>query len=438
MFSSRRTGSLALPLLLLPAMVACGAGSVQHAGRTASPTAGLHVLLQAHLDSLHAAGGFPGATAGLAFPDGSTLGLATGWADTARKVRMTPDARLLQGSVGKTYVAAVAMQLVAEGKLDLASPISRYLGSETWFDRLPNAREITVRMLMNHTSGLQRYEFDGQFLRDLARDPYREWTPEARLAYLFDKKPPFAAGAGWDYSDTNYIVLGMIIERLAGRPYYVELKHRVLAPLRLRNTVPADRPRIGRLAQGYAGPDNPFGGNDAMIGPDGRFAFNPQMEWTGGGIASTAEDLARWARLLYEGRAFDPTLLPVMLDGVPAKLGPDARYGLGVILRPTPLGPAYGHSGYFPGYLTEVMYFPEHRIAVAVQFNTSARGAPERSPWRVLLGLARIVVEQTGGGSARPAAGVPPAQERIRGGAVKSRTPARRGMRRETAATGGA
>ncbi|HEX2191073.1 MAG TPA: serine hydrolase domain-containing protein [Longimicrobiaceae bacterium] len=398
MHSRRRIGIAALPLLVSLAHGACAARPDAPAEAAEARSGPLRGRLQARLDSLHASGSTPGATVGIALPDGRTMGLATGWADTARRVRMTPDAQLLQGSVGKTYAAAVAMQLVAEGKLDLAAPISRYLGGEPWFDRLPNAREITVRMLMNHTSGLQRYEFDGRFLRDLARDPYREWSPEARLAYLFDRAAPFPAGEGWDYSDTNYIVLGMIIERLAGRPYYEELRHRILAPLRLHGTVPSDRPRLARLAQGYAGPDNPFGGNDAMIGPDGRLAFNPQMEWTGGGIASTAEDLARWARLLYEGHAFDPALLPTVLDGVPAKLGRDARYGLGVILRPTPLGPSYGHSGYFPGYLTEVMYFPEHRVAVAVQFNTSARGSPEHSPARLLLEMARIVVDEAGSG----------------------------------------
>jgi D-alanyl-D-alanine carboxypeptidase len=121
---------------------------------------------------------------------------------------------------------------------------------------------------------------------------------------------------------------------------------------------------------GYAGPNNELGGYDASI-EGGRLRINPQFEWTGGGIASTTSDLARWAKLLYEGKAFDAALLPVMLEGVPAKLGPNTRYGLGVILRDTRSGPAYGHSGFFPGYATEMLYLPRHRIAAALQVNVT-------------------------------------------------------------------
>jgi len=114
-----------------------------------------------------------------------------------------------------------------------------------------------------------------------------------------------------------------------------------------------------------------LGGYDASI-VDGLFAVDPQFEWTGGGLASATTDLARWGQLLYEGRAFDPKLLAELVDGVPAPpLGPGARYGLGVILRPTPLGPTRGHSGYFPGYATELMYFQDLGIAAAVQVNTT-------------------------------------------------------------------
>ena len=122
---------------------------------------------------------------------------------------------------------------------------------------------------------------------------------------------------------------------------------------------------------------------------NGEFAINPQFEWTGGGIASTPEDLARWGKALYEGRAFDPSLLPQALDGVPARLGPNVRYGLGVMLRPTALGATYGHSGFFPGYLTEMMYFPDMKTAIAVQVNSSTAGSG--FPNRVLLALAQAI-----------------------------------------------
>ncbi len=346
--------------------------------------------LQTHLDSLHAAAQFPGATAGFGFPDGSSLGLATGFSDKNKKIPMTPSDLMLQGSVGKTYVAAIALQFVHEGKLSLDDKVKKHLGDGPWYHRLPNADEITLRQLMNHTSGLVRYEFNEAFISDLVHQPDKVWRPEELIAYILDTKAPFSAGEGWEYSDTNYIVLGMILEKISGSKYYDLLSARILKPLHLQNTVPSDSRTIRGLIQGYAGSGNPFGGRDEMLS-DGQFLFNPQFEWTGGGIASTAEDLARWAKALYEGRAFDPSLLPEMLDAVPAKLGPNTKYGLGVIVRQTPLGPGCGHSGFFPGYLTEMMYFPETRIAVAVQVNTSVPRAVGRPLIQIVYDLAQIV-----------------------------------------------
>jgi D-alanyl-D-alanine carboxypeptidase len=105
---------------------------------------------------------------------------------------------------------------------------------------------------------------------------------------------------------------------------------------------------------------------------DGRFAVNPHFEWTGGGLAVTALDLARWGKIIYEGQAFDPEMLPKMLDGVPARLGPESKYGLGVIIAPSPHGITYGHSGFMPGYQTELVYFPDLKTSIAVQVNSSA------------------------------------------------------------------
>lgn len=361
-----------------------------------SSTERLAARIQTALDSLHAQGSFPGATVGVALPDGSSFGLAVGMSDTIARTPMRPEDRMLQGSVGKTYFAAVAMQLVSEGRLDLDAPIARYLDAEPWFDRLPNARAATVRMLMNHTSGIERYELDPRFTRDLTADPDRVWTPQERIAYVLDRAAPFAAGQGWVYSDTNYIVLGLILQRITGENLYDMVRKRILEPLQLFNTVASDSRVIPGLVQGYAGPNNPFGGTDPVL-IDGRFVVNPQFEWTGGGFASTTEDLARWARELYEGRVYEPALLDTALQGVEARgLGTGARYGLGVIIRETPLGRSYGHSGFFPGYLTEMQYFPQHRIAVAMQVNTSAGRPFGRSPAAVLMDMAAIVVAGAG------------------------------------------
>lgn len=385
----RLLAALLAPLALLAPAARAGA----QAAPAAAPTAAtLEQRLQAVLDSARTAGGWPGATLGVALPDGRTLALATGVSDTARRTPMRPQDRLLQGSVGKTYVSAVALQLVHEGKLDLDAKISRYLGGEPWFARLPNAADVTVRQLMNHTSGLVRYEFQPAATAELRANPTKVWTPADRLAYVLDTQAPFAAGQGWEYSDTNYIVLGAIIERLTGTPYYDELRRRILEPHALRNTIPSDNQRLPGVVVGYAGPRNELGGYDASIA-DGVFAINPQFEWTGGGLASTTEELARWAKLLYEGRAFDAALLPELLNAVPAKLGPNVRYGLGVIVRPSPLGDTYGHSGFFPGYATDMLYVPATRTAVALQVN--ATDPYPRGMYGVLVRMARIVGEKS-------------------------------------------
>ncbi|HSI87489.1 MAG TPA: serine hydrolase domain-containing protein, partial [Pyrinomonadaceae bacterium] len=289
--------------------------------------------------------------------------------------------------------AATALQLVKEGKIGLDDKVSKYLGEEAWFERLPNASDITVRQLMNHTSGLVRYEFKEKFTKDLSANPDKAWRPEELVAYLFGEAPPFAAGEGWDYSDTNYIVLGMIIEKVTGKTFYDEAERRLIKPLKLNNTIPQKGREIKGLIQGYAGANNPFGGTDAMIA-GGKFAINPQFEWTGGGWASNSTDLARWAKAMYEGKAFDSALLPQMLDGVAAPmLGRETKYGLGVIIRQTAAGTSYGHSGFFPGYMTDMTYFPELKTALAVQVNTSVPRDLGRPLGAFMADLAALVKE---------------------------------------------
>ena len=361
-------------------------GSIRSQTTTVSNTAELKQALQLKLDEWHKTGSFPGATLGVVLANGESFGLAVGFSDRELKTPMKPHDRMLAGSVGKTFAAATALQLIKEAKIGLDDKIEKYLGREPWFSRLPNAKDITVRHLLNHTSGLVRYEFKDQFTKDLTANPEKTWKPAELIAYLLDEKPPFVAGQGWDYSDTNYIVLGMIIEKVTGRRFYDEANKRLLKPLKLTDTIPQDGLILKGVVQGYAGPNNPFGGRDEMI-HDGKFAINPQFEWTGGGYVSTAENLARWAKMIYEGKAFSADLLPQVIDGVPAPmLGPETRYGLGVIIRKTSLGTNYGHSGFFPGYMTDMMYFPDQKVAVAVQVNTSV-GRSLRKP------LGRVLVE---------------------------------------------
>ncbi len=400
-FSAISLGRLTL-ILLAQLSIGCGAtpegtGSSGPGSDTAHPAP--RVLetppaLQGVLDAFHRGGEFPGVSAAVSLPDGSIFSITAGEADTVSHIPMTPEGLMLQGSVGKTYFAALAMQLVGEGLLDLDAGVSEYLGHHPWYARVPNAAEISVRNLMTHTSGVMRYEFKPAFTTDLTADPDRVWEPEDLLSYVLDEEASFAAGEGWEYSDTNFILLAMILEELTGADCYELIQARFLGPLGLNQTVPSDSRIIPGLIQGYAGPQNPFGGTDEVLLPDGRFVINPQFEWAGGGFASTPSDLARWARALYTGRAFDASLLQLMLDGVPARLGPGSRYGLGVILTDTPAGPAQGHSGFFPGYLTEMAYFPDLDLAAAIQVNTSVGPALGRSPKSVLVELVQTAANR--------------------------------------------
>jgi D-alanyl-D-alanine carboxypeptidase len=369
------------------------ASAVVHGQAHDAKTTALILELQEKLDEWHKAGKFPGATLGVALANGKSFGLAVGASDRDGTWMRSND-RMLAGSVGKTFAAATALQLIKEGKIGLDDKIEKYLGSEKWFSRLPNAKDITVRQLMNHTSGLVRYEFKEPFTKDLTAHPKKVWKPAELVAYVLGEKPPFEAGKGWEYSDTNYIVLGMIIEKVTGKKFYDEANRRLLWPLKLDHTSPQDGPRLDGVIQGYAGPNNPFGGTDEMI-VKGKFVINPQFEWTGGGYVSTAEDLARWAKMFYEGKAFSPDLLPQVLDGVPAPmLGRETRYGLGTIIRKTQAGTSYGHSGFFPGYMTDVMYFPEHKVAVAVQVNTSVGRSLGKPLGRVLVEMMEVITRK--------------------------------------------
>lgn len=144
---------------LLLVVIASGTFSAAGQGAAVSRTADLTKEIQLKLDEWHKAGKFPGATVGVVLANGEVLSFAVGYSDSAAKTPMRTTDRMLAGSTGKTFAAATALQLVKEGKIGLDDKVEKYLGSEVWFSRLPNAKEITVRQLMNHTSGLVRYEF---------------------------------------------------------------------------------------------------------------------------------------------------------------------------------------------------------------------------------------------------------------------------------------
>ncbi|HEX8775242.1 MAG TPA: serine hydrolase domain-containing protein [Pyrinomonadaceae bacterium] len=328
----------------------------------------LEERLRSILEDYRKKSGFPGAVAAARLQDGSLISVAVGVADRERKTLMKPSARMLGGSTGKMFFAALALQLVAEKRMRLDDPVKKYLGRKSWFARLPNGDDLTVRMLMNHTSGLGGYS--QEFMKGLVTEPTRERSPAELIQSVLDSKPLFAAGERFEYTDLNYVLLAMICEEVTGRPAVAEIRERLLKPLGLRNTIPSDRQRLPGLVPGYAGANNPFGG-DAMM-KDGQLTLNPQFEWAGGGYLTNASDLARWIVAFCEGRAFDRSLLTEVFQGVDApSLGAGVRYGLGVHIEKTRAGTAYGHGGFFPGYVSWVRWYAEHHLAIALQINTS-------------------------------------------------------------------
>ena len=334
--------------------------------------------LQAVLDGVRSELDLPGATAAVILPDGRSIALASGYDDLELEIRMRPESRLLAGSIGKTFVAAAVLDLAREGVLGIDDPLSRWLGDEEWFSRLPNAQAITLRMLLTHSSGVPDHIDDPRFAQRIAAsftgpdaDPDAHLSPRELIEYVLDADPLHSPGNGYEYSDAGYILLGLVIERAAGQRFYDFVEERFLKPLNLHRTNPSDRRDLPGLAAGYTSPNNTFGLDDRKAAEIGLLIFNPATEWTGGGFVSNSQDLARWARELYEGRAMEGDYLEDLLAGVPTN-DAQVEYGLGVFVQSTELGPRYGHGGWMFGYISGMDYYPRYGFALAAQVNTSS------------------------------------------------------------------
>jgi len=359
-----------VPLILAASLIA----SCTDSGLASAPEPlPLSQRFQAELEALHAELQFPGATAAYVLPDGTTGVAATGLADVESGQAMTPQSRMLAASIGKTFVGAEVLALAQEGKLGLDDAVSGWLSDRPWYSRLPNGGQITVRHLLTHTAGLHDHVYEEAFAKALSegwQTSGDSLPPEALVEFILDKEPLNEPGEGFHYSDTGYILLGLIIEEAADRSFYQEVEQRFLEPLNLDQIMPSNRRELEGLAAGYAAVDNPLGLPLKSTTAPGVMAWNPAVEWTGGGFASSSRDLARWAKTLYEGKAMKGDYLGELFRSVPVAAG-ETSYGAGVgIYENTPLGPKYGHGGGIPGYTSSMRYFPDHRFAVAFQVNT--------------------------------------------------------------------
>ena len=351
-------------------------------------------FLQLKLDSLTKNKVIPGATISVRFGAGTNISLASGLADIESKISMKPDALMFSGSVGKTYVSAVVLKLYEKGFIDLKAKAIDYLKDETWFFKVPNAKEFTVEMLMNHTAGIPEYVYHKELWEQIKQNPDKEWTVEERLSFIYKEPASNDPGKAWAYADAHYLVLGLIIEKVTAKTYYQVLTELILKPYHLKNTFPSDTREIpGLVTAGYTQLTEDFLLPHKVVN-DNKYAFNPQLEWTGGGLASTVSDLTKWISKLYNGDVLKPESSKLMLTPAPfpTTLFENAKYGLGCFIGETNGITYYGHTGFVPGYITYVQYLPKYDISFAFQFNDDS--SHENYSMKIFFNeLKKIVLE---------------------------------------------
>lgn len=329
------TGKRGIALTAVVALAAVGIGgtavaepSADHAGRIDRQ------VVQRALDAMARTGG---QGVQVRVSDGRhefTARAGTAEVDSPRPV--PTDGRFRVGSITKTFVSTVVLQLVGEGEVELDAPVHRYLPG-----LLPDGDRITVRHLLQHTSGLYNYTAalppgaDG-----VLEFRYKTWTPAELLALSTARPLDFQPGASWRYSNTNYVVLGMLVEKITGRPYEAAVTQRVLRPLGLRATsVPGTRTAIpGPHAHGYLR----AGGQVVDI-----TEFNPSVAYAAGEMISTTADLDRFVDALLDGRLLRPAQQRELTSTLPIA----GDYALGIEKTVLECGVAvWGHGGSIPGY----------------------------------------------------------------------------------------
>jgi len=342
------------------------------------------------LDELWKDSTAPGLSLSIVFPNSEAKTLTRGFANTEKKIEMSSTTKMLGGSTGKVFYSVVALQLIEEGKLKLDEPIFTSMSDYSWFKRIPNAKGLTVRNLMRHETGIPRYVFSESFQSDVLKDVDKVWKPEELLSYVFDAEPEFVVGEKFAYSDTNYIILCMLIEKVTGNTLYDEVEKRVLNKAGLKNVVPQTKRKYKNIAQGYNTEDDSFFPG-LQFDEAGKSRYNLQFEWAGGGLVITSHDLGVLAKKIYEGEMFDPKLLNEYFNGIDAgRMG--GTWGLGVHIRNSPNGSVYGHSGFMPGYVTNMMYFSKDKFSICYQLNTSDRA--KMSIMRHLPSIGQLISDE--------------------------------------------
>lgn len=269
------------------------------------------------------------------------------------------------GSITKNFVAAVTLKLVEEGALSLDDSLSKWLPSYPHINP-----DITIRQLLNHSSGIYMFWNNDKLWDALKEDRNRIWTPEEVLEYI--KEPHHAAGEGWRYSNTNYLLMGMIIEKATGTSLSSSIKEKLLKPANLQNYYVWLADSIPDHQAHVFGDNFQFGALEQDLTFSTR-ASHESITFGSSGIVTTAVDLARWSQLLFQGQVLTEASMYEMLQFVKFKPQSNMKgYGLGVqdFRNSVANGEkAWGHGGGNIGSATYMVYLPEHQASIVVMVN---------------------------------------------------------------------
>jgi len=304
-----------------------------------------------------------------------------GLADVKEGTPVGPDSRFRVGSNTKPFTATWILQLVEEGKVVLDAPLTDYLPEYgMWAD-------VTIRHLLGMQSGIPEYIVDPALLLQLLADPEHVWTPAEILTFMKDRPLQYPPGTSGSYSNTNWILLGLVGEKVTGRSARDEIHDRLLAPLGLTRTyLEQAGDDTAELVHGYmdlsvlvpllkmpsamfaAIPESLYLPGTQTI--DATTLMPPSVTWTAGGIVSTPSDLATFQRALQRGLLLGPAMMAEMRDWHPITLmGGQVDYGLGLMRQPTVLGDLYGHGGLNFGFHVETYYSPDLDLAFCHMHN---------------------------------------------------------------------
>jgi D-alanyl-D-alanine carboxypeptidase len=343
--TTTRRAALAATAVLIGALAATGCGSGAGSG---AHDVGNKAAIQAKMDRLVSLG-VPGITV-LVRDGDKSLQLTSGVSDLEKRTAVAADDHFRIGSIAKPYVATVVMQLVEEGKLDLDDPVERYLPG-----MVPNGADISLRRLLNHTSGIADYsEVSQEVAAPYVKGDYAHvWTPRQLVRIAVAAGPLFKPGAGVHYSNTNYALIGLVIEQASGHSLGRELRTRIFEPLKLTNTTfSTDGHMPTPHARGYlVGSGKPVDVTEVY-----------PYYWGAGNLVADADDVAVFYKALMRGKLVSPASLAEMKKVVAQT--PDRGQGLGLVSGRNRCGRFYGHDGSVPGYFSDALVMNSGRQVV--------------------------------------------------------------------------